>query len=79
MNYFRGNILFASENAVNLKTQGRKDDLESLFYIVFFVLNDLKLPWIENIENKLTSTVTDIFTYLHNRRLRKFQKYDSII
>lgn len=49
LDYFRGNILFASENAIKLKSQSRKDDLESLFYLITFIMKDLSLPWIENI------------------------------
>lgn len=51
---FYGNSLFASDSMVNLKTTARKDDLESLMYILCYLYNGT-LPIIEfinsNIEN----------------------------
>jgi serine/threonine protein kinase len=45
---FYGNSLFASDSMVNLKTTGRKDDLESLMYILCFLMKGT-LPIIEYI------------------------------
>ena len=51
---FYGNSLFASDSMVNLNTTARKDDLESLMYILCFLYSGT-LPIIEfinaNIEN----------------------------
>eukprot|EP00347_Sterkiella_histriomuscorum_P013920 403362850 len=77
LDYFRGNILFASENAVKLRTQSRKDDLESLFYLVSFIMNDLSLPWIENIQE--SGAIPDIFQYIIKRRIRNFSKYSEVV
>lgn len=37
---FSGNILFASLNSCRYKTKSRRDDLESLMYILIFLLHD---------------------------------------
>jgi hypothetical protein len=37
--FFRGNILFASQAALHCRAQSRKDDIESLFYLVAFIMN----------------------------------------
>lgn len=43
--FFQGNILFASERQMNFKKTSRKDDLVSLFYLLIFMLNNQRL-WI---------------------------------
>lgn len=35
---FKGNMIFASANQMNLKSTSRRDDLISLFYIMVFLL-----------------------------------------
>lgn len=51
---FYGNLIFASENMIKLYTTSRKDDLESLIYIMCYLFCG-NLPIIEyinkNIEN----------------------------
>jgi len=42
--YFSGNFLFASINSCKGNNKTRKDDLESLLYIMIFMLYN-KLPW----------------------------------
>ena len=49
---FYGNSLFASDSMINLKTTSRKDDLESLLYIMCF-LNSGTLPIIEFINKNI--------------------------
>lgn len=49
---FYGNSLFASDAMVNLKTTGRKDDLESLIYILCFLQRGT-LPIIDYINNNI--------------------------
>ena len=54
INGFYGNSLFASDTMIHMKTSGRKDDLESLMYILCYLHNGT-LPVIkfinQNIEN----------------------------
>lgn len=42
---FNGNFMFASIQSCQNFNQSRKDDIESLFHIVVFLLNDNDLPW----------------------------------
>ncbi|CDW72341.1 tau-tubulin kinase 1 [Stylonychia lemnae] len=77
IDFFKGNILFASENAIKLKSQSRKDDLESLMYLVTFIINELSLPWIENIDDG--SQIADIFQFILKRRIRNFNKFNEKI
>ena len=45
LNYFSGNFLFASISACRGRTKSRRDDLESAFYLLIYILNDGRLPW----------------------------------
>lgn len=45
---FEGNSLFASDDMINLKSKGRKDDVESLIYMICFMYSGT-LPVIEYI------------------------------
>ncbi len=42
---FSGNFLFASLNSCRGYNKSRRDDIESLFYVIIFLLNQNKLPW----------------------------------
>lgn len=42
---FSGNFLFASLNSCRGFNKSRRDDVESLFYLLIFLLNDQYLPW----------------------------------
>ena len=46
VSHFYGNPLFASDDMIQMKTPGRKDDLESLIYILCF-MRDGMVPTIE--------------------------------
>ena len=41
---FQGNILFSSLDQMEFKHTSRKDDMISLCYMIFYMLNDLKMP-----------------------------------
>ena len=44
---FSGTLKYASINAHNRMTQSRRDDMESLFYTVLYLLKKSYLPWNE--------------------------------
>ena len=52
LSFFNGNPLFSSESQVGMKSTGRKDDLESLIYVLTFLFNN-SLPIIEHIAENL--------------------------
>jgi hypothetical protein len=41
---FEGNIMFSSLNQMNFEQPTRKDDLDSLCYLLLYLLNDSKFP-----------------------------------
>ena len=45
VNEFTGNFIFASLNQCQNFQRSRRDDLESAFYMVVFLLNKNRLPW----------------------------------
>jgi len=45
LNYFSGNLLFASLSSCRGCNKSRRDDIESAFYILVYLLNDQTLPW----------------------------------
>jgi serine/threonine protein kinase len=42
---FSGNMQFASINSCKGYTKSRRDDIESTLYVLFYFLNQNKLPW----------------------------------
>ena len=42
---FSGNFIFASINQCRTYTCSRRDDIESMFYMLIFMLNKYYLPW----------------------------------
>ena len=42
---FSGNFLFASLNSARGFNKSRRDDIESLFYLLIYIVNDEHLPW----------------------------------
>ena len=51
---FKGNILFASLNALNFDLTTRKDDLISLCYLFLTMLNGGDFPLIDQLKNDYT-------------------------
>jgi len=45
-NFFRGNLLFASHSQCLLNELCPYDDIESLLYIIVYLLSNYSLPWI---------------------------------
>ena len=51
---FSGNFIFASLNSCRGFNKSRRDDVESLFYVLVYMLNDNELPW-SDFEQRLCS------------------------
>lgn len=45
MHKFSGNFHFASLNSCRGYNKSRRDDIESLFYLLIYMLNNSQLPW----------------------------------
>lgn len=45
VNKFSGNFLFASLNSCRGYNKSRRDDMESIFYVLIYLLNNCYLPW----------------------------------
>lgn len=43
--YFSGNFMFASLNSCRGNNKSRRDDIESLFYLIIYLYNSNYLPW----------------------------------
>jgi hypothetical protein len=43
--YFSGNFMFASLNSCRGNNKSRRDDIESLFYLIIYLYNENYLPW----------------------------------
>ena len=50
---FTGNFMFASLNSCRGNNKSRRDDIESAFYLILYLLNKNYLPW-QDISNDLT-------------------------
>ena len=46
--YFRGNTLFSSCDQLKFYRTSRKDDMISLCYVMFFMLNNCKMPLLQD-------------------------------
>jgi len=42
---FSGNFLFASLNSCRGNTKSRRDDIQSIMYVMVYLLNKNNLPW----------------------------------
>lgn len=45
MSKFSGNFLFASLNSCRGYNKSRRDDMEAVFYLLIYLLNQCYLPW----------------------------------
>ena len=43
--YFSGNFMFASLNSCRGNNKSRRDDIESIFYLIIYLYNENYLPW----------------------------------
>ena len=46
--YFQGNFMFASLDQLNHFTPSRRNDLHSVCYMLIFMINDLKMPILQD-------------------------------
>ena len=63
--------MFAPRSAINHRTQSRKDDLEALLYVIFYLWNQESLPWLEN----LSPSVGDISKHVFKTRHYNYVEY----
>ena len=69
---FTGGLLYSSANAQRGMQQSRKDDLESLGYVILYIFKG-KLPWdLENLENLDLMNLNEKEIYLKTYRMKKF-------
>lgn len=70
---FSGNFLFASLNSCRGYSKSRRDDVESLFYMLIFMLNKGYLPWcdLEQHERHLKQNFKEILTERMNLEFTK--------
>jgi casein kinase 1 len=45
LKYFSGNYMFGSLNSCRGNNKSRRDDIESLFYLIIYLYNGNCLPW----------------------------------
>lgn len=45
LSYFSGNFMFASLNSCRGNNKSRRDDIESIFYLMIYLYNNNYLPW----------------------------------
>ena len=45
LKYFSGNYMFGSLNSCRGNNKSRRDDIESLFYLIIYLFNGNYLPW----------------------------------
>jgi len=63
---FSGNFIFASLNACRGYNKSRRDDVESMLYVLFYMLNDNELPW-SDFESRLCGNDFDLRRMLKER------------
>ena len=70
---FSGNFLFASLNSCRGNNKSRRDDLESVMYIMVYLLNDNYLPWCD-IESRFAQQGMEFKDVLRERLEIEFTK-----
>ena len=70
---FKGNIILASLNHMNLYKTTRKDDLISLFYLMTILFNQFEMPFLYNNgdDDDLSETIGTLQEYKENNSLQK--------
>lgn len=70
---FSGNFFFASLNSVRGFNKSRRDDIESLFYLLIYMLNQDNLPWCDLLKHD-DGVKPDLKTLLKKRLDLKYTK-----
>ena len=65
---FSGNYLFASAKSCQGFSKSRRDDIESILYLLIFLLNDNYLPW------QINNGKFDLQKLLRERNLKNYYK-----
>ena len=70
---FSGNFIFASLNSCRGYNKSRRDDMESLFYLLIYMLNGNDLPW-SNFEDRYCQENFDLRKMLRERLLSSYTR-----
>jgi serine/threonine protein kinase len=70
---FSGNFIFASLNSCRGYNKSRRDDLESLLYMLIYMLNGGQLPW-SNFEDRFCAETFDLRLMLRERLLSSYTR-----
>jgi len=70
---FSGNFLFASLNSCRGNNKSRRDDMESIMYIMIYLLNENYLPWCD-IEQRFLQQGMEFKDVLRDRLEIEFTK-----
>lgn len=70
---FSGNILFASLNSCRGNNKSRRDDMESIIYVMLYLLNHNYLPW-NDLHEQYTNQKYDFQDLLSERLELRYTK-----
>jgi len=73
MKRFSGNFIFASLNSCRGYNKSRRDDIESLFYLLIYMLNGNDLPW-SNFEERFCKENFGLKKLLRERLLSSYTR-----
>jgi casein kinase 1 len=74
MRNFSGNFLFASLNSCRGYNKSRRDDIESLFYMLIYLINDEYLPWCDLLSGSPNAGKPDLKHLLKERLNLKYTR-----
>lgn len=63
---FSGNFNFAALNSCRGFNKSRRDDIESAFYVLIYLINNQTLPW-SNFDKQFKDTNMDFTDFLRER------------
>ena len=77
---FTGTLLFSSINTFHGFKTSRRDDIESAFHLLIYLLNDEKLPWCDSISKKNGNIdmMSEIRQRLLNRNMNQNKLFDMV-